>query len=69
LELLVLVKILDNVSDLYQFLYVFHMLFDPNHVGITIIRTYGRITYYKGGRARLDWLSPTYTLGKALCDV
>lgn len=69
LELLVLGQILDNCSDLSQLLDVFHMLFDANQVGITIIRTDGTIIYYNDAQARLDGLSPKDTLGKAICDV
>ena len=60
---------LQNCTDLSQLLDVFHMLFDANQVGITIVRADGVIIYYNDAQARLDGLAPKDALGKKMCDV
>ena len=56
-------------TDLSQLLDIFHMIFDANQVGITIVRADGVIIYYNDAQARLDGLSPKDALGKKICDV
>ena len=64
---------LDNLvkycTNLSQLLDIFHMIFDANHVGITIVRADGVIIYYNDAQARLDGLAPADALGKKICDV
>ena len=60
---------LQNCTDLSQLLDVFHMLFDANQVGVTIVRADGVIIYYNDAQARLDGLAPKDALGKKMCDV
>ena len=61
--------ILKNCTDLSQLLDVFHMVFDTNLIGITIVRADGVIIYYNDAQAQLDELSPRDALGKRICDV
>ncbi len=56
-------------TDLSQLLDIFHLLFDANQVGITIVWADGVIIYYNDAQARLDELSPQDALGEKICDV
>ncbi len=62
-------NLLTHCTDLSQLLDVFHMLFDANQTGITIVRADGVILYYNDAQARLDELSAKDALGKKICDV
>lgn len=56
-------------TDLSQLIDIFHMIFDNNQVGITVVRADGVIIYYNEAQARLDELSPKDALGKKICEV
>ena len=62
-------NLLKYCTDLSQLLDVFHLIFDANQVGITIVRADGVIIYYNDAQARLDGLAPKDALGKKICDV
>lgn len=61
--------LLKHCTDLSQLLDAFHLIFDANLIGVTVVRTDGVIIYYNDAQAKLDELSPKDALGKRICDV
>ena len=57
-------NLLKYCTDLSQLLDVFHLIFDANQVGITIVRADGVIIYYNDAQARLDGLAPKDAINK-----
>ena len=56
--------LLERCTDLSELTDVFHMVFDANQIGITVVREDGSIIYYNDAQAKLDGLNPADVLGR-----
>lgn len=48
---------------------LFHLLFDSNYIGITVVQPDGTIIYYNDAQSQLDSLPREKALGHTICDV